>query len=126
MVPPVTTPQHHIIKETSESLSRLLQDEFKRNGYKRVHIVEQAPKPDAIEGKLPAVSVYLYQLSIDPEGSILELKGEPVLRVLPMIEGELAVVRAKLKAAILLRRDESRRLNGEWEAADRELWEHRV
>lgn len=63
-----TTPQHHIIKETSETLSRLLQDEFKRNGYKRVHIVEQAPKPDAIEGKLPAVSVYLYQLSIDPDG----------------------------------------------------------
>src|ERR1700743_2875793 len=62
------TPQHHIIKETSETLSRLLQDEFKRNGYKRVHIVEQAPKPDAIEGKLPAVSVYLSQLSIDPEG----------------------------------------------------------
>ena len=50
------TPQHHIIKETSETLSRLLQDEFKRNGYKRVHIVDQAPKPDAIEGKLPAVS----------------------------------------------------------------------
>ena len=44
------TPQHHIIKETSETLSRLLQDEFKRNGYKRVHIVEQAPKPDAIDG----------------------------------------------------------------------------
>ena len=64
----MTTPQHHIIKETSETLSRLLQDEFKRNGYKRVHIVEQAPKPDAIEGKLPAVSVYLYQMSIDPEG----------------------------------------------------------
>jgi hypothetical protein len=63
------TPQHHIIKETSETLSRLLQDEFKRNGYKRVHIVEQAPKPDAIEGKLPAVSVYLYQVSIDPEGT---------------------------------------------------------
>ncbi len=62
------TPQHHIIKETSESLSRLLLDEFKRNGYKRVHIVEQAPKPDAIEGKLPAVSMYLYQMSIDPEG----------------------------------------------------------
>lgn len=64
----MTTPQHHIIKETSETLSRLLQDEFKRNGYKRVHIVEQAPKPDQIEGKLPAVSVYLYQLSIDPDG----------------------------------------------------------
>ena len=33
-----------------------------------MHIVEEAPKPEAIEGKLPAVSVYLYQLSIDPEG----------------------------------------------------------
>lgn len=62
------TPQHHIIKETSDSLSRLLQDEFKRAGYKRVHIVEEAPKPEAIEGKLPAVSVYLYQVSLDNEG----------------------------------------------------------
>lgn len=63
------TPQHHIIRETSDSLSRLLQDEFRRAGYKRVHIVDQAPKPDAIEGKLPAVSVYLYQVSLDTEGS---------------------------------------------------------
>src|SRR5690606_21020727 len=63
-----TTPQHHIIRETSDSLSRLLQDEFKRAGYKRVHIVDQAPKPDAIEGKLPAVSVYRYQVSLDTEG----------------------------------------------------------
>jgi hypothetical protein len=62
------TPQHHIIKETSKTISRLLEDEFKKNGYKRVHIVEEAPKPEAIEGKLPAVSVYLYQISIDPEG----------------------------------------------------------
>ena len=43
------TPQHHIIKETSETLSRLLQDEFKRNGYKRVHIVEQAPQSFRVE-----------------------------------------------------------------------------
>jgi len=63
------TPQHHIIKDTSQTLSKLLQDEFKRNGYKRVHIVEKAPKPDEIEGHLPAVSVYLYQMSIDPEGT---------------------------------------------------------
>ncbi|GAB4514474.1 MAG: hypothetical protein Tsb0020_33000 [Haliangiales bacterium] len=62
------TPQHHIIKETSESVSRLLQEEFKRNGYKRVHLIEEAPKPDAVEGKLPAVSVYLYQVSLDPVG----------------------------------------------------------
>jgi hypothetical protein len=65
----VQTPQHHIIKDTSDSLSRLLQDEFRRSGYKRVHIVDQAPKPDAIEGKLPAVSVYLYQVALDPEGT---------------------------------------------------------
>ena len=63
------TPQHHIIKETSDTISRLLQDEFKRNGYKRVHIIDGAPKPDAVEGKLPAVSVYLYQLSLDPDGT---------------------------------------------------------
>jgi hypothetical protein len=62
------SPQHHIIKETSDSLSRLLQDEFKRSGYKRVHIVEEPPKPEAVEGKLPAVSVYLYQVSLDSEG----------------------------------------------------------
>jgi uncharacterized protein DUF4255 len=64
----MSTPQHHIIKETSDTVSRLLQDEFKRNGYKRVHIVDTAPKPDAIEGKLPAVCVYLYQVSVDPDG----------------------------------------------------------
>ncbi len=62
----MTTPQHHIIKETSDSLSRLLQDEFKRNGYKRVHVIDAAPKPDAVEGKLPAVSLYLYQIALDP------------------------------------------------------------
>jgi hypothetical protein len=73
-----TTPQHHIIKETSETLSRLVQDEFKANGYKRVHIVEQAPKPDAIEGKLPAVSVYLYQLSVDPDGYFQNVANEVV------------------------------------------------
>jgi hypothetical protein len=73
-----TTPQHHIIKETSETLSRLFQDEFKRNGYKRVHIVEQAPKPDQIEGKLPAVSVYLYQISIDPDGFDANVHNEIV------------------------------------------------
>lgn len=72
------TPQHHIIKETSDTVSRLLQDEFKRNGYKRVHIIEEAPKPDAVEGKLPAVSVYLYQVSLDTEGVIGNIGHEVV------------------------------------------------
>ncbi len=62
------TPQHHIIRETSDAVSRLLQDEFRRSGYKRVHVLEEAPKPESIEGKLPAVSVYLYQVSLDPVG----------------------------------------------------------
>jgi hypothetical protein len=62
------TAQHHIIKDTSDSLSRFLQDEFRAAGYKRVHLVDQAPKPDAVEGKLPAVSLYLYQVSLDTEG----------------------------------------------------------
>ena len=60
--------QHHIIKETSESLGELLQSTFRESGYKRVHLVVAAPKQDAIEGKLPAVSVYLYNLSLDEEG----------------------------------------------------------
>jgi len=62
------TAQHHIIKDTSDTLEKLLQDEFRRAGYKRVHIVDEAPKPDAVEGKLPAISVYLYQVSLDTEG----------------------------------------------------------
>lgn len=74
----MTTPQHHIIKETSDSVSRLFQEEFKRNGYKRVHIVDTAPKPDSVEGKLPAVSIYLYQLALDPEGFEGNAPGEIV------------------------------------------------
>jgi hypothetical protein len=74
----MSTPQHHIIKETSDTFSRLLQDEFKRNGYKRVHIVDAAPKPDAVEGKLPAVCVYLYQVSLDPEGHDANIAHEIV------------------------------------------------
>lgn len=60
--------QHHIIKETSESLGQLLQATFRESGYKRVHLVVAAPKQEAIEGKLPAVSVYLYNLTLDEEG----------------------------------------------------------
>jgi hypothetical protein len=74
------TPQHHIIKETSDSVSRLLQEEFKKNGYKRVHIIEEAPKPDSVEGKLPAVSVYLYQVSLDTEGVIGNIAHEVITR----------------------------------------------
>jgi hypothetical protein len=62
------TPQHHIIKEAGETIGQLLQAVFKENGYKRVHLVVAAPKEDAVEGKLPAVCVYLYNISLDEEG----------------------------------------------------------
>src|SRR5437879_3119698 len=64
----VSPGQHHIIKETSESLGELLQGVFRDSGYKRVHLVVAAPKQESIEGKLPAVSVYLYNLTLDEEG----------------------------------------------------------
>ena len=69
------------------------------------------------------VKQFVLSLSVDRDGAILELKGEPVLRVLPVIEEEQAVDNAKLKAAILNRRGESRRLNDDWQAADRDVWE---
>src|ERR1700745_3717994 len=62
------TGQHHVIKEAGDSLGQLLQTVFKESGYKRVHMVVAAPKQEAIEGKLPAVCVYLYNISLDEEG----------------------------------------------------------
>jgi Pvc16 N-terminal domain len=61
------TAQHHILKECSDTLQQLLTNVFKDAGYKRVHIINKAPKPDEIEGKLPAVSMYLYSVSPDAE-----------------------------------------------------------
>ncbi|MCS6912931.1 MAG: Pvc16 family protein [Myxococcales bacterium] len=60
--------QHHIIKETSDTIGELLKEQYRHIGYKRVHLVVAAPKQDAIEGKLPAVSVYLYNITLDEEG----------------------------------------------------------
>lgn len=62
------TAQHQIIKETTETIVHLLTNVFKDHGYKRVHVIVEAPKPDAIEGKLPAVCCYLYQIGPDWEG----------------------------------------------------------
>ena len=60
--------QHQVIKEAGESVGQLLQSSFSRVGYKRVHIVVAAPNKEAIEGKLPAVGVYLYNIVVDEEG----------------------------------------------------------
>jgi hypothetical protein len=76
------TPQHHIIKETGETIGQLLQAIFKENGYKRVHLVVAAPKQEAIEGKLPAVCVYLYNISLDEEGISSNRTGEYIETVI--------------------------------------------
>jgi hypothetical protein len=59
--------QHHIIKEAGETIGQLLQSVFKENGYKRVHMVVAAPKQEAVEGKLPAVCVYLYNIQLEED-----------------------------------------------------------
>jgi hypothetical protein len=60
--------QYHILKETSQTIGELLKQQYKQVGYKRVHLVVAAPKQENIEGKLPAVSIYLYNVTLDEEG----------------------------------------------------------
>jgi hypothetical protein len=73
-----------------------------------------------LDGESQQVKDFIRELATGGGGSILELNGDSVVTVLPIRKE--AVDRAKLKAAILKRRDESRRLNADWEAADREVW----
>ena len=67
------------------------------------------------------VKKFVRSLPVDSGGSILELEGQPLVKVVPVADEP--VDKAKLKAAILKRRDESRRLNKEWDAVDREMWD---
>lgn len=64
------------------------------------------------------VKQFVLSAHLDPDGFVLEVRGEPVARLLP-----IAVDREKLKEAILARRDESRALNEDWEHADQDVWE---
>jgi hypothetical protein len=66
------------------------------------------------------VKKFVRSLPVDPRGSILELHGRPVLRVLPAAVATFDA--KKLKAALLRRRAESRRTNAEWQHADAEVW----
>lgn len=67
------------------------------------------------------IKAFVRSLSVDPDGSILELGGHPILRILPPSEppydSEL------LKEAILRRRDESHAELAEWADAEREIWD---
>lgn len=67
------------------------------------------------------VKHFVRSLPVDPDGSILELDGEALLKVLPVTEEP--VDPGKVKAAILKRRKDSRTLNQEWEAVDSETWD---
>ncbi len=66
---------------------------------------------------------FVLSLPVDADGSILELEGEPLLRVLPVLETKEKVDKAKLKAAILRRRDASRQINEEFQSADQDVWQ---
>ena len=66
------------------------------------------------------IKEFVLSLPVDPDGAVLQLRGEPVLRVLPVVKEPIDPVR--LKAAILKRRAKSRRLNEEWQAVDQEAW----
>jgi hypothetical protein len=73
--------QHHAIKEAGESIGQLLQTVFRDNGYRRVHLVVAAPKQEAIEGKMPAVGVYLYNITVDEEGIYANHTGRIIEKV---------------------------------------------
>jgi hypothetical protein len=74
-----------------------------------------------LENEEETVRKFFSHLPDDPEGTILELGGEPVARVIPVVTEK--VDRAMLKAAILNRRDASRASNGDWGTSDLETWD---
>jgi hypothetical protein len=86
--------QHQILKETTDTLVDLLETTFKDHGYKRVHIIVEAPKPEAIEGKLPAVCLYLHNVSPEWDGVPLGDKYEGAKRMRTP-EGKIVEVRQK-------------------------------
>lgn len=73
-----------------------------------------------LDGEHETVKQFVLSLEVDADGSVLELDGAAVVRILPVADEP--VDRAKLEAAILARRDASRTLNKDWEDVDHELW----
>ncbi len=64
---------------------------------------------------------FIHSLPVEKEGCILIVNGKPLLQVVPVTN--ISVDKRKLKKAILARREESRRLNRDWEAVDAEGWD---
>ena len=73
-----------------------------------------------LDRKDDKIKKFVRSLSKNSSGSILELEGKLVLKVLPV--SHEPIDRKKLKAAIRRRRDQSRELNKDWEAVDQEMW----
>jgi hypothetical protein len=74
-----------------------------------------------LENEEKTVRDFFSHLPDDPEGSILELRGKPVARVLPVTSNR--VDSERLKAAILNRRKASRTQNEDWSASDSQTWD---
>jgi Pvc16 N-terminal domain len=64
---PPSSSQHHIIKEAGDTIARLFLTIFRENGYKRIQVVNAAPKDEEVSGKMPALGVYLHTVSIEDE-----------------------------------------------------------
>lgn len=67
------------------------------------------------------IKTFILSLPLEPGGSLLQLGGEPILRVLPpdMPPYDLG----RLKDAILRRREESRAETAEWADVDQQAWD---
>lgn len=59
--------QHHVIRDAGRSIGGFLQTYLRENGYKRLEIISAAPKSDAVEGKLPALGLYLHNVMLDED-----------------------------------------------------------
>lgn len=73
-----------------------------------------------LDGQTKRIKDFVRSLPVDANGSILRLSGEPILKVFPPKSRK--VDKSRLKAAILSRREESRKLNEDWIVADEEVW----
>lgn len=93
--------QHQIIKETTDTFVHYLKETYKDHGYKRIHVIVEAPRPDAIEGKLPAICVYLYQIAPDYEAVGLGSDFAEVKRIRTP-EGKIIEVRQKAPTYVRL------------------------
>lgn len=64
---------------------------------------------------------FFRSLPVENGGAVLELRGRPLLRILPVRDAPFD--RAKLKTAILKRRRHSREINQDWRHVDRDTWD---